>query len=68
MRMVGGKKIMARRVNLVDLAYKGGQGQKPVYDISVLMDKKNPKEKKIINPQIRKLFADFARTNPSEDE
>ena len=68
MRMVGGKKIMARRVNLVDLAYKGGQGQKPVYDISVLMDKKNPKEKKIINPQIRKLVADFARTNPSEDE
>lgn len=66
MRTVGGKKIMARRVNLVDLAYKSGL--KPVYDVSVLIKLLDKKERGIINPQIRKLVADFARTNPSEDE
>ncbi len=66
MRAVGGKKFMARRVNLVDLAYKSGL--KPVYDISALIKLLDKKEKGIINAQIRKLVADFARTNPSEDE
>lgn len=65
-RIVGGKECMAKRVNLVDLAYKSGL--KPVYDISALIKLLDKGERGIINPQIRKLVAEFARTNPSEDE
>lgn len=70
-RVIDGKDTIVRRYGLESLA-RTGIAQK--YDLGILKkvcglsDNGKEQNSKIINPQIRKLVAEFASTNPSESD
>ncbi len=68
-RFVNGKDCIVKKSALKSLAYKSGL--KPVYSIAELekwLENNSSGIPQIINPVVRRLVAEFAKTNPSEEE